>query len=472
MYLQKTLNRSYPVLAMAGALAMALSGCGGGGGGGVTPATTTATTTTTTTSTVTASTGPGLTDAPDTNRTACTANPHVSGRVRWTVLVYVNAANNLQPDSLLNVAQMASVGSDSSVNIVVQWKQANCLDCGQPSFFATRRYLVKKHSAAEVAAITNGDTTPLETDRVPDPSTNDATTHQSDMGSYQTLQNFVQWGSAQYPADHLAVVVWDHGSGWRNVYRTAGKNKLASAKRAVSQDNETNNEVETWEMPTALTGSAQPLDMLIVDCSLEMMAEVAYEVRNSAKVMVGSEESPPGAGYPYDAWLTALKTSGTDPCVVGNSILTTFIAAYPSAPDITQAVVDLSKMPTVASALDNFGVSLLAHATDQAPILASARGSAQSYAYPENKDLYHYADLVRTTTTAADLKAAALAVESSLRGKGAAAIYAGHGSVSQANSFGMAIYVPDPGTYLSTYSNLALTRAAPHWAQFLQAQRQ
>ena len=65
--------------------------------------------------------GPG---PPDTNRAVCAANAHASGRTRWTVLVYINAANNLQPDSLLNVAQMASVGSDSNVNIVVQWKQA------------------------------------------------------------------------------------------------------------------------------------------------------------------------------------------------------------------------------------------------------------------------------------------------------------------------------------------------------------
>ena len=446
---------------MAGVFAASISGCGGGGNSAA-PVKTVATVSTA---------APGLSDAPDTNRAACAANAHAAGRTRWTVLVYVNAANNLQPDSLLNIAQMASVGSDSNVNIVVQWKQANCVDCGQPSYVGTRRYFLKSHPAADVAAITAGNTTSLDPDRLPDPTTNDPGSHQSDMGSYLTLQNFVHWGTSTYPADHMALVVWDHGSGWRNVYRSAGKNKLASAKRAVSQDNDTNNEIETWEMTTALSGAAQPLDMLIVDCSLEMMAEVAYEVRSSARVMVGSEESPPGAGYAYDKWLTALKADGANPCNVGNSILTTFVAAYPAATDITQSVVDESKMQSVAASLDAFGASLLAHASDQATIIASARNNAQNYAYPENKDLYHFAELVRTTTTAGDLQQAAFNLESSLRGKGAAVIYNGHGSQSQANSFGMAIYVPDPSTYLSTYNNLALTRAAPHWAQFLQAQK-
>src|SRR5690242_67485 len=39
----------------------------------------------------------------------CTANPHAAGRARWTVLMYINAASNLQDDSWLNVGQMASV---------------------------------------------------------------------------------------------------------------------------------------------------------------------------------------------------------------------------------------------------------------------------------------------------------------------------------------------------------------------------
>ena len=322
MTLNWLLRRSAIAVGLFGVIAAAMAGCGGGGSAGLNGGGNNGGT----------GPGPGLSDPPDTNRAACVANAHANGRVRWTVLVYINAANNLQPDSLLNIAQMASVGSDSSVNIVVQWKQAACTDCGQPSFFATRRYLMKKHLAADVTAIQNGNTTSLDADRLPDPSTNDLASHQSDMGNFLTLQNFVRWGTQTYPADHLAVVVWDHGSGWRNVFRTATKNRVAPRYRAVSQDNATNNEIETWELPTAFSGPAQPLDLLVFDCSLEMMAEVAYEVRNSARVMIGSEESPPGAGYPYDAWLTALKSTGTDPCNLSSSILTTFLSAYPTVP--------------------------------------------------------------------------------------------------------------------------------------------
>ena len=386
--------------------------------------------------------------------------------------MYMNSANNLQPDSLLNVSQLAATGSDLNINIVMQWKQAQCSDCGAPSFFGTRRYFIHQHTASEVTAIRNGDTTSLDADRLADPPTNNPATHQSDMGDYRVLQDFAHWGAQNYPADHMAVLVWDHGSGWRPVNRSATNKRLSPRYRAVSQDNETNGEIETQEIPLALANLAQPIDMLIFDCSLEMMVEVAYEVRNTARVMVGSEESPPGNGYPYDRWINALKATGLNPCDVGNSIVTTFVAVYPTQSDITQSVIELSKMPPIAAALDTFGASLITHRNDQAALLQTARDSVQSYAYPDNKDLFSYAEIIRAGTTAPDLKSAAANLQSTLLGSSGVIIQSMHGSSNQTGSRGLAVYVPNQFNYLASYNDLALTHAAPRWAQFLQAQVQ
>src|SRR5579871_5423604 len=124
-------------IGLFGIFGASLSGCGGG------------------------SSGSSVVTPPPTGRAACDANPaHGDGRARWTVLIYLDASNNLQPFSLLNVAQMASAGSDSNINIVVQWKQTNAAningcsltDCA-PSFTGTRRYLIRKHTAAEVNSL-------------------------------------------------------------------------------------------------------------------------------------------------------------------------------------------------------------------------------------------------------------------------------------------------------------------------------
>ena len=299
----------------------------------------------------------------------------------------------------------------------------------------------------------------LDGDRLPDPPTNtlsDQGNPTADMGSYRTLQDFVQWGAKNYPADHLAVVIWDHGSGALNVDNAGpGRNaglaaRLASAKksrgvlvsgtprstgkrtRGLSQDTQTGSQIATQELPLALANPPQPIDMVVIDCSLEGTTEVAYDLRNSARIFVGTEESPPGAGYPYDAWLSYLQsTAGAGPCDSGSSLISNTIAEYPNEANITQSMTDLSKMDAVASAVNAFGGSLRNHVADQAGLIQTARQSAQYFDFPEYKDLYHFADLIRTTSGAPnDLATAAANVETSLWGTGGAilisAAWTGH----------------------------------------------
>src|SRR5262249_20656115 len=153
---------------------------------------------------------------------------------------------------------------------------------------------------------------------------------------------------------------------------------------------QSNNEIQTWEIPQALANlsTIQPLDILIFDASLEQMTEVAHEVRNSAKVMVGSEESPPGEGYPYHLWINALKSSGKNRCDLGQSIVDTFVGFYPTADNITQSVLDLTTMDTLASSLDAFAITLQQHTSDQATVIQNARNNVQHFAteYADNKD--------------------------------------------------------------------------------------
>src|SRR5690349_14641057 len=166
MHIPTIIRRGSIIAGLIGVLGASLSGCGGGSGGNHTPPPNLP--------------APGttpFTNSTQSSRAACQANAHQNGRTRWTILVYINAANNLQPDSLLNVAQLASVGSDSNVNIVVQWKQAsNCPyfssvnDCGNTSFVGTRRYYILPHNQTDVTNIQNGNTSSLEDaqERLPD----------------------------------------------------------------------------------------------------------------------------------------------------------------------------------------------------------------------------------------------------------------------------------------------------------------
>jgi hypothetical protein len=284
-------------------------------------------------------------------------------------------------------------------------------------------------------------------------------------------------------------VIWDHGAGWRPVYAniagaaSTGRHKLptinAPGRRAFSEDDNTTNEIQTWQLPSAFASLSAPIDALIFDASLEQMGEVAYQDRNIARVQVGSEESPPGTGYPYDKWLTDLKNSGKNPCDLASSIVTEFVAAYSGQTGITQSYVDLTKMSSVSTALEAFGVALLPHVTDQATVIANARANAVQYGQGEGTtlyagymDLYGFANNIATTTTQASVKTAATNVMAAIVGANGVVLQNGVGASDETNSHGLSIYVPAPGNYLSAYSNLALATDAPHWRLFLQSQTQ
>jgi hypothetical protein len=418
----------------------------------------------------------------------------------------MNASNDLQPFSLLNVAQMVSVGSDASnVNIVLQWKQSSESELSQyctciPSFVGTRRYLLHNHGATSLCSnltdyttCSTADPTVLDADRLPDPSTNSIDPNTgigtSDMGDYTVLQNFVSWGMTNYPASNYALVIWDHGSAWRPVpgFRAA-KGKTAS--RAVSQDYVTGDEIETQQIQSALTGLPHKLDMVIFDCSLEGMVEVAYQINPVSRVMVCSEESPPGPGYPYQEWLATLKTAGQNPCAVGTSIVQDMVnyPTYDSSPvgyqdSLTQSVIDLSQMPNVATALQAFGTAMYADRNAESTLIQTARNLnyVQSYGtdyltlYAGLVDAYMYAGNMKKGTTNATVTSTATAFQNALTNPTTGAVlYQAYGP-TKAGSNGLSIYCPDPpnedaNAYVSSYAQLGLSTAAPAWNQFISSQ--
>jgi len=366
-------------------------------------------------------------------------------RARWTFLVFLNAANDLQEFGPLNVNQMEKIGSTGDVNLVVQWKQAHCATCGTPEWVGTRRYYITKDS----------DTGRVNSQLVQDmgPSI--------DMGDWRELRNFIVWTQQRYPADRYALVIWNHGAGWRN---TRG-DRRAPMPRSVSIDDSTRNEIQVWELPQALDVTPQ-MDMVIFDASLMQMLEVAYEIRNSSRIMVGSEESPPGEGYVYDRFLADLAANpALSPAAFGQSIVTRTLEAYGTSNNLTQSALDLSRIQAVANQVNAFAGTLSLNIDGSRAAMVDARNEAESYAYPENKDLWDYAARIRAGSPSRDLQSSAAAVQAAVE---AAVIIERHGTIN-ANSHGIAIYIPSPDAYLTSYANLAFARATV-WDSWLQEQ--
>jgi len=298
-----------------------------------------------------------------------TVTPFVTTKTKWTILVFLNAANDLYQFSTLNVNQMESVAQNPQVRFVLQWKQSQVAFPGS-TFDGTRRYLVKPDTSGAIVS-----------ELLQDMGTT------VDMGLPETLRDFVTWGQTYFPAERTLLIIWNHGSGWR-------RGMPEAPHRAVSFDDETGNAIQTWQLGQAL-GSAN-LELLAWDASLMQMLEVAYEIRTKVPLVVGSEESPPGEGYPYDLIFAKFRDN---PDLPTRELAKEFVHAMLSVPayksrKITQSVLETAALEALAQAVSQLADALLANQGTIASQVQSARNLTQSYSQTSTR---YYRDLYDLT---------------------------------------------------------------------------
>lgn len=204
----------------------------------------------------------------------------------WTVMVFINGKNDLELAGLYNVNQMEKIGSTKDLNIVVEQGRMKGQAGGDTDldgdWTGSRRMLIKKDKDEEKI------TSPvLQEDKV------------VDMGDYKRAVDFVKWSKAKYPAKRYMLIVWNHGTGWMDPLKAKEEGK------GISFDDETGNYIRTPQIGLILK-EAGKVDILAFDACLMNMAEVAYEVKDDAQVIVGSEETVPGLGFPYNLFLGAM----------------------------------------------------------------------------------------------------------------------------------------------------------------------
>lgn len=371
---------------------------------------------------------------------------------KWTVLVFLNAANDLQPAAELNVNQMEAVAGNPDVRFVVQWKESSLAFQGS-TFDGVRRYLVRGDS----------DRNKINSELVQD-NLVDSQGNALDMGKPSTLLDFVKWGKQNYPADRYVLVIWNHGNGWK-------RSPWEEGTRGFSYDDQYGTHIDTWQIDQALAG--ETFDILAWDASLMQMMEVAYEARDRADFIVGSEESPPAEGYPYDAVFKAFRDN---PDGATSLLAKGFVTGMLNNPPyvgrkITQSVFESAKLGAVASALNTLGQELSANKNAMAAIIAKVRTDSQSYspnATRVYRDLIDVCKRLKAESgTPASVKTAATGVQNAVL---AARVWEDH-NVHSPGSNGLSVDFSSGSTFQSyrpDYIRLKLAKDT-FWDEYLGA---
>jgi hypothetical protein len=377
----------------------------------------------------------------------------------WTIMVYMNADNNLDMDSINNELQMEQIAQTptSQTRIVIQWKlsdtpQSQSTDVSAHPFNGTQRFLEVQGGRQLVQDLGTG----------------------VDMGSATTLQSFVNWTVQNYPAQHYALVMWDHGNGW--LFKT--KRPKHAAWRGISYDNDTGDHIDVNQIAPAI--SPNHLDILAFDACQMQMLEVMDEVKGVANYMVGSENNTPEPGYPYNTAFSQFfaNPNGAVPTLAGG-IVKAYINNYEDSPTygslpLSHSVVDLSKITALVGSLNTFSENLLS-ASNIGATTQAVRAGMTNYAVGEG---YYYYDLgtIANRFSASSAPSAVTSSAASLAQAEAAAVLLSEHNTGGSppvnlspDSTGISIDFSTSGQfaqYASSYSQLLISDQT-HWGTVL-----
>ncbi len=418
-------------------------------------------------------------------------------KAQWTVMVYMAGDNGvllaepMETAGYEDLKEMKQAGSTDHVHVLTQFDTKGD--------HKTYRYRLRAG-------------TTLEEDLV-------QTISETNTGDPTNLVDFIVWAAREYPAEKTLLILWNHGNGWddEDLYASfraveerlpvdeaetraiAQKSRLRRAlfrstlanipreavepgRRGILYDDSSMDFLDNRELKEALRQAVQQaglerIDILGMDACLMAMLEVAYQVRDTCRYVIASEEVEPMRGWPYDIFLDALTNEPKmDARTAAEEAVSRYVRSYDTgvlSPDVTLSALDMARLPDLITALNQFALAVLGRLHEMVVFeaVATARRKAQRFQKDGYIDLGHFLRLLQARLPDGDaLKAAAQAVRDMLRAGEAvlAAQIAGRG-VEHAE--GIAIYFPEQGTppedgITALYAKLDFAEDC-RWAAFL-----
>ncbi|MFN4227426.1 MAG: clostripain-related cysteine peptidase, partial [Candidatus Ratteibacteria bacterium] len=186
--------------------------------------------------------------------------------------------------------EISSVGSDQNINLVVQFDRIRGYDRRYGDWTECNRFYIKSGMLpTRENSIKNwGD---------------GFGGREVNMGESQTLIDFIDWAKKNYPAEKYALILWNHGNGWKSL------NFLESYKKRSYKEicyDQTNYDfLSIKEVRQALLNNY--FDLIGFDACLMGMIEVATEINDLGNVFVSSESTETIFGWNYQSFLSNLK---------------------------------------------------------------------------------------------------------------------------------------------------------------------
>lgn len=359
--------------------------------------------------------------------------------VPWTVMVYMDGDNNLENWVVHDIErELSRVGSSRNVNVLVLADRIPGYNHGRGDWTSAKLFYVRKGMRAL-------------------PNQAIADWGERNMGDPQTLVEFVQWSRASYPADHYALILWDHGWAWR--------------PEQTMWDETSQDALDPDEIVAALP-QIGPLDVVGYDACEQQVIEIEATWRGYTQAIAASQEDVGYSGFVYDQVLAALKA---DPGMTGEELA---VVMAKSMTDKAVAAVALnSGWDELETAVDAWSVALLNGLPQYRAEYDAAWQDIQRVADPFNKDLYDAALEIKARVPDPEIQARSQDVIDAM--DSSVVLYEWHANNRYRDAHGIGIFWPQrpedltdsksPQFEWAYYRDHLLFSLQTHWDEFLDA---
>lgn len=273
---------------------------------------------------------------------------------KWTVMLYFGGDNNLGATLFQQLTEISLAGgSTDDVNYVTyadidgifQIIDPRTQNRAQTRIHTTVRGLISSSSAADRRfVVPQGEQSELGQRNSADPD---------------ELRAFIEWTKKFYPAERYALIINSHGNGWKGVVQDA----------SVPGSRENSDRLYMGELKKALKG--HEFELIAFHACMMASIEVAAQIKDNASYMVASEELIVTQAFPYYAAARSLNArpeqAGKDlGLVIVDEVKQNYVNLVPRLLDSAEGVkfwtislIDLKKMDTLLTAVDNWAKELL-----------------------------------------------------------------------------------------------------------------
>jgi hypothetical protein len=326
------------------------------------------------------------------------APPSGGGPAKWTFMVYIVGDNDLESYVTRDIETELGY-SNADVNVVAIADRHPGYDQSAGDWTSTKLFYITSgmEATAENALADWGE---------------------RNMGDPQTLIDFVQWAQAGYPAEHYALILWDHGWAWRPYQ---------------SMWDETDDDtLDMHELEYAM-GVVGPVDVLGYDACEGMAIENMTLWRSlGAQAIAGSQEDFGMVGFEYEQVLPALQA---DPYMTAGQLAVQLADSAIQQNWTSSAAALDANFDALVTAIDEWSVALLAGLPVNKAAYDAAWRFTEQVADPLNKDLYDAANEINQRVSDPTIQATGQAVMDAVN---AVVLYEWHkGSYRDAHGIGI-----------------------------------